>query len=140
MWLRILWLAAIAYFLLRAPQVLYSNKFVVSIGASVSHATGAGSEGMLAVLMLMQVVNDLARLGSASYLNEFMDVLPLRLLFLLLATFLCYIVKWKPLAAAPTVTYLFFDTILTGYTFTVIRDEHNERNKEIVRQQRGYVE
>lgn len=137
---RLFWLSTIAYFLIRNPKVIYSSKFVVAIGSSVSTLTGAGSEGLVAVLMLFQVINDLAHVNSVSYLNEFMDVLPMRLLFLLIATFLSYIVKWKPLATAPTVTYLFFDTILTGFTFTVIRDEHNERNKEIVRQQRGFAE
>lgn len=113
---------------------------MVAIGSSVSTRTGAGSEGMLGILMGMQAINDLSIIESPDMLARFMDVLPLRVLYLLIMTFLCYVVKWTPLATAPTLAYLFSDTILTGYTFTVVREEHNEQKKQIVREQRYLAE
>ncbi|GMM49379.1 hypothetical protein DASB73_003370 [Starmerella bacillaris] len=137
---RIVWLLVITIYLFRNPLAIYSSKFVVAIGSSVSTRTGAGSEGMLGILMGMQAINDLSIIESPDMLARFMDVLPLRVLYLLIMTFLCYVVKWTPLATAPTLAYLFSDTILTGYTFTVVREEHNEQKKQIVREQRYLAE
>lgn len=137
---RISYLATLAYFLLVNPEKIYAHPFVVALGSGLSPATGTGSEGLVAILLLLLVVDDVMKLSSPQPLHSFMHVLPLRLAVLMLATGISYILKYGPLATTTTFAVLFYDCILTGLTFVSVKEELNENNKTIVRESRGFAD
>lgn len=137
---RISYLITIAYFLLVNPEKVYTHTFVLALGSGLSPETGAGAEGLIAVLLLVQAADDIMRLTGPQVLHNFMHVLPVRLVVLMLATGTCYIFKYGPLAKTTTFAIIFYDTLLTGLSFAIVKEELNERNKEIVRESRGFVD
>lgn len=137
---RISYLVTLAYFLLVSPATVYANPLVVALGSGLSPETPAGGEGLIAILLILQAVEDIMRLNGPQVLHSFMHVLPVRLVVLMLATGCCYIAKFEPLAKTTTFAIVFYDTLLSGLTFALVKEELNEHNKNIVKESRGFVD
>lgn len=133
-------LTSAAYFLLTAPEKLYTNFLVVGIGYVVSPDVGAGSEGWLGVLLLLLAIEDFMRIYGPRPTESFMNVLPTRLLALFVLFVLCYYFRVSALSTGPTFTFLFYDCLLSGWCFLAAREQINEENKKIVRDSRGYAD
>lgn len=137
---RISYLITLAYFLLVNPATVYANPLVVALGGGLSPETPAAAEGLVAVLLILQAVDDIMRLSGPQVLHSFMHVLPVRLTVLMLVTGCCYIAKFAPLAKTTTFAIVFYDTLLSGLTFVLVKEELNEHNKNVVRESRGFVD
>lgn len=139
-YVRVSLLVSAAYFLLKAPEKLYTNFLFVGIGYVLTSNVGSGSEGWLGVLLLLLAIEDFMRLYGPRPTESFMNVLPARLLVLFVLFVLCYYFKINTLSTGPTFTFLFYDCLLSGWCFLAAREQINEDNKRIVRDSRGYAE